>query len=242
MAQSGETEWAFFLKVFCEVDACLLTANYLFSFSGPPLPQFFLVFVSKLATQTNGLSKLTASTWGASLRVVRLLYTTVVRPAITTGCPAWWAPPSTPFFRKVLGDKLKGFKNCGLKTVSAAYKAPPVPTLQAGVGVPPLSLHTDGRQAQFRLCSAESGINRVIEEGILKVRQFLSCTRTGPRYPRTPRKWQTASSPCPPKPLAADSAPLATYQLSCAEHRVLQDNPRRPATFSTKANCKINTF
>jgi hypothetical protein len=44
---------------------------------------------SKLTTQTNVLKRLTASTWGASLRVLRLLYTAVVRPAITTCCPAW---------------------------------------------------------------------------------------------------------------------------------------------------------
>jgi hypothetical protein len=35
---------------------------------------------SKLATQTNVLTWLTASTWGASLRVLRLLYTAAVRP------------------------------------------------------------------------------------------------------------------------------------------------------------------
>jgi hypothetical protein len=44
---------------------------------------------SKLDTQTNILSRLMASTWCASLRVLRLLYTAVVRPAITTSCLAW---------------------------------------------------------------------------------------------------------------------------------------------------------
>ncbi len=61
---------------------------------------------SKLATQTNILSRLMASTWGTSLRVSILLYTAVVCPAITTGCPAWCAPPSMPFHRKGQGDKL----------------------------------------------------------------------------------------------------------------------------------------
>jgi hypothetical protein len=53
---------------------------------------------STLATQTNVLTRLTASTWGATLRFSRLLYTVVVCPAITPGCPAWWAPPDMPFF------------------------------------------------------------------------------------------------------------------------------------------------
>jgi hypothetical protein len=43
---------------------------------------------SKLATQTNVLTRLMALTWGASLRVSRLLYTTVVCATITTSCPA----------------------------------------------------------------------------------------------------------------------------------------------------------
>jgi hypothetical protein len=76
--------------------------------------------MSKLATQTNVLSRLTAPTWGASLRVSRLLYTAVVRPAITTCCPAWWAPPSTPFFRKGVGEELQKIENCCLRTVSGA--------------------------------------------------------------------------------------------------------------------------
>jgi hypothetical protein len=56
--------------------------------------------MSKLATQTNVLSRLTASTWGASQRVLRLLHAAVVRPAITTGCLAWWAPPFYAIFPK----------------------------------------------------------------------------------------------------------------------------------------------
>ncbi len=76
---------------------------------------------SKLATQTNVLTRLTASTWGTSLRVSRLLYTAVVRPAITTSCPAWWAPPSMPFFQKGVGEELQKAENRCLRTISGAY-------------------------------------------------------------------------------------------------------------------------
>jgi hypothetical protein len=131
---------------------------------------------SKLTTQTNVIKGLTASTWGACLRVSRLLYSAVVRPAITRGCPAWWAPPYTPFFRKGMGDELQKVENQCLRAVSGAFKATPVQSLQAEGGLPPLPLHMDGRQAQFQLRSAESGIDKVIGEGISKVRHFLSCT------------------------------------------------------------------
>ncbi len=197
---------------------------------------------SKLATQTNVFSRLTASTWGASLRVSRLLYTAVVRPAITTGCPAWWAPPSTPFFQKGVGEELQKVENRCRRTVSGAYKATPVRSLQAEVGVAPLPLHMDGRQARFRLRLAESGINMVIEEGIFKVRQFLSCTRTRSRRSRTHRNWQTASNSSPPMHTASDPAPLAASQLSWAQQWVPQDDPRSPAAISTRANRKINAL
>jgi hypothetical protein len=43
---------------------------------------------SKLTTQTNVLSRLMALRWDASLQILRLLYTAVVCPAITTSYPA----------------------------------------------------------------------------------------------------------------------------------------------------------
>jgi hypothetical protein len=175
---------------------------------------------SKLATQTNVLSRLTASIWGASLQISRLLYTAVVRPAFTTCCPAWWAPPFTPFYQKGLGEELERIENRCLRTVSGAYKATPVQSLQAEVGVPPLSLHMDGRQACFCLWSAESGIDWVIGEGILKVRQFISCARARPRRPRTPRSRQSSGNPRPPTPPASEPVPLASSQLSWAQQWV----------------------
>ncbi len=95
-------------------------------------------------------------------------------PAIATGCPAWWAPPDTPFFQKGVGEELQKAENRCLRTVAGAYKATPIRSLHAEVGVPPLPLHMDGRQARFLLRSAESEIDKVIGEGILKVRRFLS--------------------------------------------------------------------
>jgi hypothetical protein len=197
---------------------------------------------SKLTTHSNVLTRLTASTWGASLRVSRLLYTAVVRPAITTDCRAWLAPPSTPLYRKGLGEELQRVENHCLRTVFGAYKATPVRSLKVEVGVPPLFIHMDGRQARFRLRPAESGIDRVIGEGILKVRQFLSCTRARPRRPRTPRKWQSSGYPRPSTPPPSNLVPLTSSQLSWAQQWVPQDDPRYPATISTRANRKINTL
>jgi hypothetical protein len=129
-----------------------------------------------------------------------------------------------------------------LRTVSEAYKATPVQSLQAEVGIAPLSLNMNGRQARFRLRSAESGIDMVIGEGIVKVRQFLSSTRTRPRRPRAPRNRQTASNPWPPTPTALDPALLAASQLPWAQQWVPDNNPRCPAAISIRANRKINVL
>ncbi len=110
------------------------------------------------------------------------------------------------------------------------------------MGIPPLPLHMDGRRARVRLRSAESGIDRVVREGIVKVRQFISCTRIRPRCPRTPRNRPTGSNPRSPAPPASDLAPLAASQLSWAQQWVPHDYPRSPATISTRANCKINAL
>ncbi len=76
----------------------------------------------------------------------------------------------------------------------------------------------------------------------MKVRQFLSCTRTRPRRPRTPGNRHTTNNPQPPILPASDPAPLATLQLSWAQQWVPDYYPRRPATITTRANRKINTL
>ncbi len=66
---------------------------------------------SKLAIQTNDLTRLTASAWGASLRVSKLLYTIVVCLAVTTGCPAWWAPPDMILYPQGVRKELQKAEN-----------------------------------------------------------------------------------------------------------------------------------
>jgi hypothetical protein len=66
---------------------------------------------SKLATQTNVLTRLTASTWGTSLQVLRLLYIALVCLALATGCPAWWAPPKMIIDLQGIEEELQNVEN-----------------------------------------------------------------------------------------------------------------------------------
>ncbi len=54
--------------------------------------------ILKLAINTNIYATLTASTWGTSIGVSRLLHTAIVRPAIITCLPACWATPTESVF------------------------------------------------------------------------------------------------------------------------------------------------
>lgn len=46
---------------------------------------------AKMTTQTQALTKLTASTWGATFMRARQVYSAMVRPAITYGSTVWYS-------------------------------------------------------------------------------------------------------------------------------------------------------
>ncbi len=103
---------------------------------------------SKLATQTNSLTRLTSSTRGASLRVLRLLYTAIICLANTAGCPTWWAHPLTSIFQKGVGAELQKAENKCLRAIAGVYQATPTRSLQAEMLVLLLPLHMHSRQAR----------------------------------------------------------------------------------------------
>jgi hypothetical protein len=180
---------------------------------------------SKLATQTSVLSRLTASTWGTSLRVSRLLYTALVRPVITTGCPAGRAPPLCHFINRGGETSSKGPKTIVLELSHGPTRPNLYETSRQKSALPLCPSTWTAEMHNYCLRSAESGIDRVMGEGILKVRQFLSCTRTRSRRSRTPRNQQTASNPHPHTSSAVASAPLAASQLSEAQQGFLRTIP-----------------
>lgn len=49
----------------------------------------------KMVTQTRALTKIAASTWGASFTQVRHVYSAVIRRAITYGLLIWHSPLGT---------------------------------------------------------------------------------------------------------------------------------------------------
>jgi hypothetical protein len=54
---------------------------------------------------------------------LRKLYTTVVHSAITTCCPALWAPPEIIFFRKGAKEELQKPEKQYLTTIAGVNRA-----------------------------------------------------------------------------------------------------------------------
>lgn len=69
----------------------------------------------KMITQKLAMSRLTASTWGASLAKARVIYSAVIRPAITYGSAIWRTPSDMPTHIKSIDQKLGVIQNSCLR-------------------------------------------------------------------------------------------------------------------------------
>jgi hypothetical protein len=88
------------------------------------------------------LQRLCKSTWGATFQKARHLYTAVVRPAITYGCPVWTQATRDigPSSRKT--KALEQIQNQALRHIIGAYKSVPEAVLQNEADIPLLTLYT----------------------------------------------------------------------------------------------------
>lgn len=114
------------------------------------------------ATQMLALSRLGASTWGATFSRARTIYTSVVRPAMTYAASIWHVRGKNGGLAGA-ERRLELLQNQGLRNVSGAFKKTSTRTLEAETYVPPignvlnrlqdqatLRLHHTGRTAETR--------------------------------------------------------------------------------------------
>jgi hypothetical protein len=158
----------------------------------------------KLSQQINAVRLTTASTWGATLRRARHIYTAVVRPTITYGSAVWHEP--RPGAAKPMGPAaaLAPIQNRCLRSITGAFRATPVRSLEVEAYVAPLDLYMDKLQAAFRARLKRSGIGRLIQDSCAAIRRRLLERRRGrppaPNVSDTPgtRKAAWAESWLPP--------------------------------------------
>jgi len=94
----------------------------------------------KFATQSFAISRISTSTWGASFKMARLVYSSVVRPAITFSASVWYTPQGIETARKTIDRKLETLQNKSLRTVLGAYRAVNTRILEKEAAIPPISV------------------------------------------------------------------------------------------------------
>ena len=115
----------------------------------------------KMTSQSLALTKISASTWGASFAKARQVYTSVVRPAMTYGSAVWHTPKEIKK-NKATMSKLSVMQNKCLRTVAGAFKATPVEVLEAETFIAPMELHLDHLQMKARYRLRASGQAKLI--------------------------------------------------------------------------------
>jgi len=125
----------------------------------------------KANAQTGALTRIAASTWGASFSRARQVYSAVVRPALAYGAGIWHTPGKDS--ARGLAAKLQPIQNKCLRVVAGAYKATPIRALETETHTPPLDLYLDGRLAAFRDQLASSPIGQSIQHACRTIQRRL---------------------------------------------------------------------
>ena len=142
---------------------------------------------SKLEQQTNALTRIATSTWGATFGKARLVYTAVVRPALSYGVPIWFSPEGKEATKPSLLRPLEVIQNRCLRVVSGAYKATPIPLLESETNVLSVRDHFSQLQAQYQLRKQNSPVAGLISSACERIqRQLQGSKGRRRRHPTTP--------------------------------------------------------
>ena len=104
----------------------------------------------KMAQQTTALTRIAASTWGATFMKSRTVFSAVIRPVMTYASQIWYNPEGKEQTKETLLKPLRIIQNRCLRTVSRAYRATPIPVLEVETGIEPIHLHLAGLQANYQ--------------------------------------------------------------------------------------------
>lgn len=123
-----------------------------------------------MTNQSNALKCLAGSTWGATLHKARTVYSMVVRPMLTFAAPVWHNPQGTFEATGKHARKLAVVQNGCLRTVLGAYKATPVPVLEAESMTPPIQLQLNRLVMRSK---ANRGTHPLVHQGNEKIKKRL---------------------------------------------------------------------
>jgi hypothetical protein len=142
--------------------------------------------VSKGAIAFEAMSRITASTWGPSMRRSRLLYTAVVRPTVLYGAQVWGVRtdggPQTPHALK----PIQKIQNQCLRKIVGAYKRTPTAALERETAIPPIPLYVDTIALQRATETAANPVEAAKAEALDNVWKSLAGRRRNAHRPPAP--------------------------------------------------------
>ena len=139
----------------------------------------------RMARQTLGLQRTTASTWGATFSHSRQIYNAVVRSALSFGAPSWHTASENPAKTKGIVRLLEKHQNACLRTVAGAYKATPIEALETETFTPPLPIYLNRKVAAYHLRQENSPVRQATRQACNRIRtRVLRCRHRTP--PPTP--------------------------------------------------------
>ena len=115
----------------------------------------------KAIANIEAIQRLTASTWGATFHQSKLLYSAIVRPALTYGAQVWSQGQKVNTTTSLVLPLQKVQARC-LRKITGAYKSTNVQVMEHETGIPPVDIYTKG----VRLAYAESSATRPVQQVI----------------------------------------------------------------------------
>ena len=136
------------------------------------------------STAFEAMLRITASTWGPSVRKSRLLYSAVVRPIMTYGAQVWSVQTNGELIEATKSGKIGVVQNRCIRRVMGAYQMTQVAALEKESGIPPIGLHMESIALQRAVTTEDhpvtTEINRSLDK-IWKAAHGLKRGRGGPR-------------------------------------------------------------
>lgn len=131
---------------------------------------------TKMAFQINALARLSGSTWGLPLQECRLIYNTVILPAMAYACHIWHQPTLPQGHPCGPGVKLEPIHRQCLRIISGGFRATPMHALETNTNVPPLDLILTARTVAYRLAAEDSDLDVALQGHCLRAHLSLSDT------------------------------------------------------------------
>ena len=135
-------------------------------------------------------SRITASTWGTGFNKAKLLYSTVVTPAILYGSSIWYSPQGTSQATKTVDRQLDKIQNNYLRQVTGAYKATHGRLLEKESDTPPITTRLETLTAKATRRYEQSIGGQIVREEAAKIRirTYSFTTTRNHQLQTTPRQ------------------------------------------------------